>query len=228
MIKKSFKRIIRIIFSPIIRKRFSKKGIYIDGYSYTIDGSCFGGNNAIGGGSVVMNSEIGRGTYFGSHVNFTNALVGGFCSIGQRVQILAEQHPIRTFVSSSPLFYSNLNKCKSYVDNEKYPHYKYVNGTKYKVVIGNDVWIGNDVTILGGVVVGDGAVIGTGAVVTKNVEPYSIVVGIPAKHIAFRFNKETINVLLEIKWWEKTDDWLLKHRELFLDINSFLKQIKTV
>ncbi|OKP43933.1 hypothetical protein BJP24_14450 [Aeromonas allosaccharophila] len=70
-----------------------------------------------------------------------------------------------------------------------------------KISIGNDVWIGQNVTVLRGVTIGDGAVIGANSVVTKNVPPYSIVAGVPAREIKKRFNDETISLLMEAKWW---------------------------
>lgn len=73
---------------------------------------------------------------------------------------------------------------------------------KGDISIGNDVWIGYEAAILAGVTIGDGAVIGARAVVTKNVEPYAIVGGVPAKPIRKRFDDITIERLLKIKWWD--------------------------
>jgi len=78
--------------------------------------------------------------------------------------------------------------------------------TKGDVVIGNDVWIGQNVTIMSGVTIGDGAIIANNSHVVRNVEPYSIVGGNPAKLIKYRFTKEQIEKLLEIKWWDWDDD----------------------
>ena len=78
--------------------------------------------------------------------------------------------------------------------------------TKGDVIIGNDVWIGSNVTIMSGVKIGDGACIASHSVVTKNVEPYTVVGGNPAKVIKKRFNNDVINKLLELKWWDKEDD----------------------
>jgi virginiamycin A acetyltransferase len=74
--------------------------------------------------------------------------------------------------------------------------------SKGDTVIGNDVWIGNGATIMQGVKVGDGAIIGTNSLVTKDVEPYTIVGGNPAKEIRKRFDEETIHMLLALKWWD--------------------------
>ena len=74
------------------------------------------------------------------------------------------------------------------------------------IVIGNDVWIGYEAVILAGVTVGDGAIIGTRAVVTKDVPPYTIVAGIPAKPIRKRFSEDTIATLLQLRWWDWSEE----------------------
>lgn len=82
---------------------------------------------------------------------------------------------------------------------------------KGDTVIGNDVWIGNSVTIMPGIRIGDGAIIATNSVVTKNVEPYSIVGGNPAKLIRDRFDEETIRALLKLKWWDWPIEKITQH-----------------
>ncbi len=93
----------------------------------------------------------------------------------------------------------------------------------YNAIIGNDVWIGSNVLIIGGIKIGDGAIVAAGAVVTKDVPPYAIVGGIPARIIRFRFDKEQINKLLELKWWNKDDDWLIKNNYLFCNVEMFFE-----
>lgn len=91
------------------------------------------------------------------------------------------------------------------------------------VVIGNDVWIGANVCILPGVQIGDGAVIAAGAVVTKDVEPYAIVGGVPAKVIRYRFDDNMIKNLLSVKWWEWSIEKIEKHLELLYDPEQFME-----
>ena len=86
--------------------------------------------------------------------------------------------------------------------------------------IGNDVWIGENVFFQGGVIIGDGAVVLAGAVVTKNVPPYAIVGGVPAKVLKYRYDEETIKFLLGFKWWDKDVNWLRDNWQLLCDIDK--------
>ena len=88
------------------------------------------------------------------------------------------------------------------------------------------MWIGSGAYIKSGVRIGDGAVIGAGAVVTKDVEPYAIVGGIPAKVIRYRFSREQIEALLNIKWWNKDDKWLEENGKFFVDIQQFINKFQ--
>ncbi|MEO1486680.1 MAG: CatB-related O-acetyltransferase, partial [Bacteroidota bacterium] len=92
------------------------------------------------------------------------------------------------------------------------------------IEIGNDVWIGAQVTILDGVKIGDGAIIASGALVNRDVPPYSIWGGVPAKEIKKRFDEHVIERLLAIKWWDKEYSWLKDNANTFTDINTFLEK----
>lgn len=91
------------------------------------------------------------------------------------------------------------------------------------IVIGNDVWICEDVLIMSGVTIGDGAIIGAKSIVTKDVSPYEIVGGCPAKRIRFRFEKKDVEALLELKWWDWPDEKVIDEVPTATDIKKFLK-----
>jgi len=138
--------------------------------------------------------NIGRYTYMQSNCNINNASLGNFCSLGSNVLIGPWQHPLN-MTSTSPKLYRNVLG-GAFFDMPKYTH------------IGHDVWIGSNVIILGGLTIGNGSVIGAGSVVTKNVPPYAIVVGNPAKIIRYRFDESKIKEITDKKWYDWEDDKL--------------------
>lgn len=171
----------------------------------------------------LINSRIGKYSYIGQNSICTNIYIGSYCSISSGFTCAFGRHPLDNNVSTHPFFYSKTYNKK--LEGNRFEEYKYVDDKRmYKAKIGNDVWIGTNVTILDGVTIGDGAVIGAGSVVTKDVEAYSIVVGVPAKKIRYRFDKETINFLNNLKWWDKDDAWLKKYSDKFDNINK-IKEI---
>lgn len=168
-------------------------------------------------GCFIGADKIGRYTFIGinSYVDKSTASIGRFCSIAMGAKISLNNHPME-WVSTHPFLY---NKKYGFV-----PSSVFVEGVSdKKTTIGNDVWIGANVTILAGVKIGDGAVIGANALVTKDVEPYSVVNGIPAKHVKFRFEEETIKKLLEMKWWNWSDEKLKSKLEQFRNPGEFIK-----
>lgn len=98
--------------------------------------------------------------------------------------------------------------------------------SRKRVVIGNDVWIGIRCIIMDGVSIGDGAVVAAGSVVTKDVAPYAIVGGVPAKVIRFRFNDSVIEKLLQLKWWDYTDDQITDFITAFREPNFSLEVLQ--
>ena len=144
----------------------------------------------------LRNSSLGKYSYVSSNSKIMNAKIGNFCSIGQNVSIGGFGDHIRSF-STHPAFYSK-HVTKNFYESKGFNHYK-------KVEIGHDVWIGNNVLILDGLKIGNGAIIGAGAVVTKDVLPYSIIGGVPAKVLKMRFDEQTILKLQNLNLWEKSD-----------------------
>ena len=146
--------------------------------------------------------------------------VGKFTSIANNVKCISSSHPT-CFVSTSPSFYS-LQKSNNISFVKKQLNVNY----EKSVTIGNDVWIGENVLIKGGVSIGDGAVVGMGAVVTKDVPPYTIVGGVPAKMLKKRFSDEDEKTILDSKWWDRDLSFFKNNYELFLDIDKFCKEEK--
>jgi acetyltransferase-like isoleucine patch superfamily enzyme len=172
---------------------------------------------SVGKNCYLYKTSLGAFTYLSQNVNIMNSAIGKFCSIGQGVCISTGMHPSSTFVSTHPAFFS-LHK-QSGATFAKESHFREMGHT----TIGNDVWIGTNAIIMDDLTIGDGAIIGAGAIVTKDVLPYSIVVGNPAKHLRFRFEKDEIDFLLAFKWWTKDLAWIEENYIQFHDIKSFMK-----
>lgn len=139
-------------------------------------------------------TRIGANSYFRSDISVSGCeSIGRCCSIARGVRIGAENHDI-DFVSTHPFITD-----RSYTGLDNLPSNKVENR---RVTIGNDVWIGLNALVLGGVTIGDGAVIAAGAVVTKDVPPYAVVGGVPARVIKYRFSEDVCQALLKSRWWD--------------------------
>ena len=185
------------------------------------------GNNYIGRWSSTKNTKIGFASYIGSKTKLNNVKIGRYCSIGSNISIIDGKHPTDTFASTHPAFYAVNNASQlKYVTKNKFQEFSFTDENGTVVEIGNDVWVGNDVRIIGGVKIGDGAVIGSCALVTKDVEPYSIVGGVPAKVIKKRFSDDIISKLLETKWWNKDAEWISSNAEIFDNVEKLLEELE--
>ena len=157
----------------------------------------------------IKGSTIGDYTYIRNDTDVESADIGKVCSIADHCRVGMGGHTLG-FLSTSPLFTEVHNGTKSSWINQDI-----VSTDNKRAIIGNDVWIASHVLINGGVTVGNGAVIGAGAVVVKDVPPYAIVGGVPAKIIRYRFPADVIAKLEELKWWDMPEEKLKEHIALF-------------
>lgn len=170
-------------------------------------------------GCSIVKSNIGKYSYIGYDCEIINCEVGAFCSVASNVYIGGAEHPI-DWVSTSPVFQNvkHSGPVKRFA-RLALPKSK----TTY---VGNDVWIGHGAVIKAGVKIGHGAVVAAGAVVTKDIEPYSVVGGCPAKLIKKRFSADIIQELLETSWWSLGDDVLKRGANCVNDPRQFLDALK--
>ncbi|MFZ1814739.1 MAG: DapH/DapD/GlmU-related protein [Rhizobiaceae bacterium] len=175
--------------------------------------------SAIGERTVLRDVEVGDYSYFERNCEAIYTRIGKFCSIAADCRINALEHPVERVTSHKI----------SYRPNE-YFRFKGVDRTwreyrqQKKVVIGNDVWIGHGAVIMPGVSIGDGAVIGANAVVTRDVGPYEIMAGVPARLLRKRFDAPIAARLQAMKWWDWNQDRLFEAIDDMqtLDIGAFL------
>lgn len=175
-----------------------------------------------------FDGELGFGSYIGPE-SVINGKIGRFTSIAPCVRCNVGRHPYTyPYVTTAPCFFSlNPNHSQNgstFATSQEYDELAYADKEKkYVISVGNDCWIGEGAFIVGGTEIADGAVVLAHAVVTKNVPPYAIVGGVPAKIIGYRYNDDDINFLLTIKWWNNSLTWFETHWHLLNDFDK-LKQ----
>lgn len=173
----------------------------------------FEGCNRLHNGTRLNRCDIGFATYIAYDTQVRHTSIGRFCSIGNNCQIGGfGPHPSSGFLSTYPAFYSDTRKSLGFSLGQDclFDQLKHYDSERIHVHIGHDVWIGSHVLVLDGVTIGNGAIVAAGAVVTHDVEPYTIVGGVPARPIRKRFSQNTIERLMKMNWWEHTDDKTLK------------------
>lgn len=202
-----YEKNIKIYRNAVLRKSICGKAVSI-GDDTTIERSNLGNYVTINRRSYINDSEIGDFSYAGINTTINFSKIGRFCSIARNVDIGGFDHDYNK-ITTMPMFRFK----------------QMVNGTKPETIqhelclIGNDVWIAAGAQVLHDVKIGNGAVIGGGAVVTKDVPPYSIVAGVPARIIKYRFQDEYISQLLKINWWDWPEEILFKNIELLINMD---------
>lgn len=222
-----------MIYEPITIDRLENTGtapIVAHGILHLNPGARIIASKLLGPVYLDRNAQIGPdvtvGKYFGMNDScfIARGTIGAYCAIGARNAINPFNHPT-DWLSTHEFQYHP----KSFDWVPEYNDFKRLQRSPEMfepVTIGNDVWTGHNVNILPGVTVGDGVVIGAGSIVTKNVPPFAVVAGVPAKVIRYRFTEKVIERQLRLKWWE------LELSDLsglpFRDVNRCLDMIEEI
>lgn len=167
--------------------------------------------------------NIGKCTYTHPDLFVANkeeTSIGSYCSLGMRIVLGHGEHPMN-YLSTSPFLYLD---ALGFKDKNMVSHNEFLKIPP--IHIGNDVWIGDGVFVKNGITIGDGAIIGARSVVTRDVPPYAIVAGVPARVVKYRFAPEIIEKLLNLKWWDR-DETYVKNIP-YDDIHSAIKYLEEV
>lgn len=167
-------------------------------------------------GVKAKNVKIGAYSYVAANTDIENAEIGKYCSIADHCRIGMSGHSLQ-YISTSPIFTQRVNALQEcWIGEDIFAH----KSVDERVYLGNDVWIGSHALIKGGVHIGNGACVAAGAVVVKDVPPYAIVGGVPAKIIRYRFSEDVIAKLEELQWWNMPEEKLKEHIALFQKENA--------
>lgn len=213
----------RLFQSYLAKKAIKKRNKnFQSGFFSLIDSdSTIGDFVKLNGKTVINKSNVGSFCYFvNAKISRTN--MGNFCSIGPNALVGGlGKHPTN-MLSTHPVFYSSLKQCGySFTLNSHFEEFAVTS-------IGNDVWIGANSIVLDGVNVGDGAIIAAGSVVVKDVPPYAVVGGVPAKVIRYRFSKDEIDKLLNLNWWNLSKEELIERQVYFIknDVKGLIASLE--
>lgn len=206
---------LKTMFSP---KKFSYH--YISPFAKWDARSSFTRKSGLRYGAKLFNVHMGDYSSVGIDSKISNAIIGRYTVIAREVYVGVGAHPTN-FLTAHSIFYKN---------SPWGFHPEWVKRIDYNESpvchIGNDVWIGTRAIIMDGVNVSDGAIVAAGSVVTKDVPPYAVVGGVPAKVIKYRFPQEMIDCLLDIQWWNLPDNEITKAIDIFHIKNPTLEDLK--
>ena len=207
-------------FIMIIQKIRNRTVIFEYGTQVAINAT-FEGKNKLSH-HAFFNGKLGFASYIGAHSVIVGK-IGKYCSIADRVTFLSATHPVENFVSTHPSFYSIRKQSGfSYTEEQLFDELPTLDGSKYSIEVGNDVYIGYGVTVIGPCRIGNGAVVAAGAVVTNDVPEFAIVGGVPAKVIRYRFTEEQIDFLNKLQWWDRPQEWLRERVTQFTSIGKMI------
>lgn len=200
------------------RHRFPQAVLHADG---VLDAtSTLGRHTVLFTGARLVDAQVGDYSYVQARTQVFNAEIGAYCSIAAEVVIGLVDHPTH-FISSSPVFYDSTQPLPCFFVDAPLAAARLP-----RTVVGADVWIGQRAMIKAGVCVGVGAVIGAGALVTRDVPPYAIVVGTPARVLRRRFDDALCDRLMASQWWGRDAAELARLRDCFADPAAFLAALE--
>jgi acetyltransferase-like isoleucine patch superfamily enzyme len=202
----------------VLRLRHRRNGLRVGHFSVCEDVQ-FGRWNTIHNLVRMRSVMIGDMSYVANGARIVNARIGRYCSLGPQCRVGMGVHPT-AFASTHPAFYS-----RTLGPNRSLAVQEFVDSIT--VEIGNDVWIGDRASIMDGVRIGDGAIVGANALVTRDVPPYAIVGGVPARLIRMRFDDTLIARLLATRWWDRDHDWVRRNANAFADPRRLVELLES-